>query len=276
MKQSILGKTAAFVLLLFVTCLLALPFFWMVATSLKSNAEMAGYPPAWLPETLQFQNYADAWRAAPFGRFYVNSLVVGIGTTALQVLFALTMAYAFALVRFPAKRILLLAVLATMMIPDEMKLVPNYILMNRAGLTNTYWALILPSIAHAFPVFVLYQYFRSLPRGLIEAAQADGAPHTRILFQIVVPVSRPMLAATGLMVFLGRWNDYVWPLVATNSTMMRTLPIGLAYLKGGQESGNRWNILMAAAVFVIIPILALYVAVQRQFVEGIIRGAFKG
>lgn len=258
------------------TGLLALPFFWMVATSLKTGAELAVYPPTWLPHHLQFYNYVEAWRSAPFGRFYLNSLLVGAGATFCQVLFALMMAYAFAVVRFPASRILFLAVLATMMIPDEMKLVPNYMLMNQLGLTNTYPALLLPALAHAFPVFVLYQHFRSIPRGLIEAAQADGASHLRILFTIVTPISRPMVAAAALMVFLGRWNDYLWPLIVTNSTAMRTLPIGLAYLKGSQESGNRWNILMAAAVFVIIPILTLYVAVQRQFVEGMVRGALKG
>lgn len=265
-----------FLLLSALTGLLALPFFWMVATSFKSSAEMAVYPPTWFPKHPQFQNYVEAWHSAPFGRFYLNSLLVGVGATSCQTLFALMMAYAFAVVRFPASRVLFMAVLATMMIPDEMKLVPNYMLMSRLGLTNSYPALILPALAHAFPVFVLYQHFRSIPRGLIEAAQADGASHFRILFTILTPISRPMVAAAALMVFLGRWNDYLWPLIVTNSTAMRTLPIGLAYLKGSQESGNRWHILMAAAVFVIIPILALYVAVQRQFVEGMVRGALKG
>lgn len=276
MSHKRIRRAASFLLLATITGALAMPFFWMVATSLKTDAEVLVYPPAWLPDSFHWQNYAEAWREAPFGRFYLNSLIVGLSATALQVLFALMMAYAFALVRFPVKGALLMAVLATMMIPEEMKLVPNYVLMNRLGFIDTYWALILPAAAHAFPVFVLYQYFRTLPKGLIEAAQADGASHVRILFQIVTPVSRPILAAVGLMVFLGRWNDYVWPLIATNTVFMRTLPIGLAYLKGSQDGGNRWNTLMAAAIFAIMPILALYVAVQRQFVEGMIRGAFKG
>jgi len=163
-----------------------------------------------------------------------------------------------------------------MMVPEEMKIIPNYLLMGRLGGIDTYAGLVAPAVAHAFPVFVLYQYFRTLPPDLLDAARADGAGHFRILASIVTPLSRPMLAAVTLIAFLGRWNDFLWPLIVTDSTEMRTLPIGLAYLKQGQEGGQFWNILMAASVFVIMPVLMLYVAVQKQFVAGIIRGALKG
>lgn len=259
--------------LVFSAVMLALPFFWMALTSLKSSAAVAAYPPSWWPSEFTWSNYRDAWNAAPFGRYYINSVVTGAAATSLQIIFALLMAYAFAVIRFPGKGAILLAVISTMMIPDEMKLVPNYILLSRLHWVDTYWALIIPPAAHAFPVFVLYQYFRTVPPDLLDAAHVDGAGHLRILIQIIAPMARPVLAATALVAFLGRWNDFLWPLIVTNRTVMRTLPIGLNYLK---ENEGRWNILMAAAIYVIIPMIGLYVAAQRQFVEGITRGALKG
>lgn len=264
-----------FALLTIAAIILGLPFFWMVATAFKPLPEIIVYPPRWLPREIRPENFVEAWNAAPFGRFYLNSIVTGVAATALQVVFAAFMAYAFVFIRFPAKRFLFLMVLATMMIPVEMKLVPNYLLLSRLGWINTYWALILPPAAHAFPVFVLQQQFKTLPRDLIDAAKVDGAGHLQILLRVVTPVSRPLLAAVGLVSFVGRWNDYLWPLIATNTVAMRTLPIGLAYLKETQEGGNRWNLLMAGTIFVIIPIMILFLFTQKQFVEGITRGAVK-
>lgn len=269
-------RTAAFIALCVAACILGLPFFWMVVTSVKSPTEVAVYPPAWLPHSIQWSNYTDAWRVAPFGRFYINSIFVAGTAALLQVFFALLMGYAFAIIRFPAKTALILITLSTMMIPDEMKLVPNFILLSKLGWVDTYAGLIVPAIAHAFPVFVLYQQFRQLPRPFIEAAQADGAGHWRILCQIAVPMGRPVLTAVALVALLGQWNAYLWPLIVTNSTSMRTLPLGVAYLRKQAEEGSvQWNLLMAAAVFVVIPIVILYTLAQKQFVEGITRGALK-
>ncbi|MFW6183193.1 MAG: carbohydrate ABC transporter permease [Chloroflexota bacterium] len=264
-----------FALLTIVAIILGLPFFWMIITALKPVQEVIIYPPSWLPQEIRLENFVDAWNAAPFGRFYINSIVTGVATTVLQVVFAAFMAYAFVFIRFPAKRFLFLLVLATMMVPLEMKLVPNYILLANLDWINTYWALIIPPAAHAFPVFVLEQQFRTLPQDLIDAAKVDGASHFQILVRIVTPVSRPLLAAVGLVSFVGRWNDYLWPLIVTNEVTMRTLPIGLAYLKETQEGSNRWNLLMAGTIFVIVPILILFIMTQKQFVEGITRGAVK-
>lgn len=264
-----------FALLTIVAIILGLPFFWMIITALKPVQEVIIYPPSWLPQEIRLENFVDAWNAAPFGRFYINSIVTGVATTVLQVIFAAFMAYAFVFIRFPAKRFLFLLVLATMMVPLEMKLVPNYILLANLDWINTYWALIIPPAAHAFPVFVLEQQFRTLPQDLIDAAKVDGASHFQILVRIVTPVSRPLLAAVGLVSFVGRWNDYLWPLIVTNEVTMRTLPIGLAYLKETQEGSNRWNLLMAGTIFVIVPILILFIMTQKQFVEGITRGAVK-
>lgn len=275
-RQRLRDKLGSYLLLILATVILGMPFFWMFTTSLKPIQEVILYPPSWLPGEIRLQNYVDAWNTAPFARFYFNSIFTGVATTFFQVLFALLMAYALIFINFPAKPFLFAVVLITMMIPVEMKLVPNYLLLKELKWINTYWALIVPPIAHAFPVFVFHQQFRTLPRDLIDAAKVDGANHLQILIHVVMPISRSLLAAVFLVSFVGRWNDYLWPLIVTSQLNMRTLPIGLAYLKATQEGINYWNILMAGSVFVIIPILILFIFTQKQFVEGITRGAIKG
>lgn len=275
-SRPVSAHPAAYVALLLASGAIALPFLWMISTSLKTGAEVLTFPPNWLPDAPQWSNYAAAWRAAPFGRFYLNSLITATASTALQIGLGGLMAYAFAHVRFPAKGALLIAVLATMMIPDEMRLVPNYLTVTRLGWYDAYWALIIPPAAHAFPVFVLYQQFRMAPRDLLEAARIDGAGHVRILLQVVAPLSRPVLVAMTLIAFLGRWNDYLWPLVVTDRVAMRTLPIGLAYLRDMEAGSANWHLLMAGTVIVVAPLLLAYALGQRWFVAGLTQGALKG
>lgn len=306
LTRQILDRGRVYLILILATFGLGLPFLWMVTTSLKTPQEIAAiYPPHLLPETLRWENFSQAWAVAPFDIFYFNSVFTGIASTFLQVVFALFMAYALVFIDFPFKRLLFLLVLATMMIPVEMKLVPNFILLKELGdisrladepvqavlsaigsrMTpaqlccgiNSYFALIVPPAAHAFPVFVLYQQFRILPQDLIDAAKVDGANHLQILWHIVTPMSRPVLAATMLIAFVGRWNDYLWPLIITQSEVMRTLPVGLALLRATSEEGSTpWNLLMAASIFVIVPILVLFIFTQKQFVAGLTSGAVKG
>lgn len=275
-RANTLRRAGLYAVLAVATAAMALPFFWMVLTSLKPPAEVMAYPPSWWPGELRWENYVEAWNRAPFGRFYLNSVVSSLGATAMQVVFSLMMAYAFVYLRVPGKRLVLAAVLATMFIPDEMKLVPNYLLVSRLGWRDTLWALTVPPAAHAFPVFVFYQYFRMLPRDLVEAARVDGASHFRVLFQVLAPVSRPVVYAVALVAFLGRWNDFLWPLVVTDRVAMRTLPVGLAYLRDAETNTANWHLLMAGAVFVIMPVVLVYVLTQRHFVTGIIQGALKG
>lgn len=303
--QSWLQNSGVYLILVAATVVLALPFLWMITTSLKTPQEVAVYPPQPLPAIPRWENFSAAWSVAPFGLFYFNSIFTGVASTFLQVLFALFMAYALVFIDFPYKRLLFLLVLATMMIPVEMKLVPNFILLKKLGDLsrvadapvgaalsalglkiapaqvccgiNSYFALIVPPAAHAFPVFVMHQQFRTLPRDLIDAARVDGASHLQILWRVVTPLSRPVLAATVLISFVGRWNDYLWPLIVTQSEVMRTLPVGLGYLRAASEEGSTpWNLLMAASIFVILPIFVLFLFTQKQFVEGITSGAVKG
>ncbi len=273
MRRRQLIPFAALVLIIGV---LTLPFYWMVITALHPPGTLVTGEGAWWPSEFHWANFADAWHAAPFGRFFVNSIVTGLAATGLQVVGAILMAYAFAVIPFPGKPVWIVAVIATMAVPEEAKLVPNFLLMRDLGWIDTYWALILPPAAHAFPVFVLYLQFRTIPSTMRDAARADGAGHWRTLWSVYVPMSRPAIAAVVVIAFLGRWNDFLWPLIVTNTADMRTLPIGLAYLRGLEETGNQWPVLMAGSLLVILPVLFLYAVAQRQFVEGIARGAIKG
>lgn len=265
-----------FLIAVLASFLLALPLIWMVLTSFKSSQEVLIYPPIWFPRQIRFENYRRAWEAAPFGTFYFNSVYTGVASTLLQVAFSLLMAYAFVFVPFRGKTVIFLAVLATMVIPIEMKLIPNYVILSRLRWINTYRALIIPPAAHAFPVFVMVQALKTVPSSLIEASIVDGAGHLRILYRIILPLSRPMLSALFLVSFIGRWNDYVWPLIITSRESMRTLPVGLSYLKEIQGAGGQWNLIMAASVFVVVPTLILFLFAQKQFVSGLTGGALKG
>jgi sn-glycerol 3-phosphate transport system permease protein len=180
-----------------------------------------------------------------------------------------TMAYAFVYIRFPYRKVILLFVLATMAVPEEVKIIPNFLLITRLNWVNTYAGLIIPVAAHAFPVFVMTQWFRMLPRELVEAARVDGAGHLRTLLAVILPSSRSVLIVLGIFSFVNRWNDYLWPLIATNKVSMRTLPIGLAYLRSSQENIGRWDLLMAASLLATLPLLLIFVIFQGQIVGGV-------
>jgi len=244
-----------------------LPFAWMLSTSLKLPKDIFTYPPTWIPDPVVWQNYADTWRAIPFGRFYLNSLFVAVSVTVIQILTASLGAFAFARLRFWGREPLFLAYLVTLMIPFQVTMIPNFIIVRYLGWYDTFLALILPTAFSAFAVFLLRQYFLGLPMDLDEAARMDGAGSFRIWWQIIMPLSGPVLAALTIFVFLGSWNDFLWPLVITASTEMRTIPVGLAAFQG--QFKTDWNLLMAGSVIALLPVLLVYIFAQKRFVEGI-------
>lgn len=266
---------ATYVVLTIVAIAIGAPFFWMITTALKPPEEILVYPPRWLPSRIRWENFVEAWRAAPFARFYVNSVFVTVSTTVLEVLVGLLSAYAFARLQFPKREWLFVLVLATLMIPGQMTLVPNFVTLKQLGWINSYWALIIPPASNAFGTFLLRQHILSLPSELFDAARIDGAGHVAILWHLVIPLTRPILATLALLSFISHWNAYLWPLIVTNTADMRTLPIGLVYMRA-QEGGNPWHLLMAGTLFVIAPILVLFLLTQKQLVAGIARGALKG
>lgn len=251
-----------------------MPFAWMVSTSLKAQNEVFSYPPQWIPSQLLWSNYAQAWAAAPFGRYFINSGIVALAVTFLDLVTSSLAAFAFGRMQFPLRNALFTLYLASMMIPHQMTIIPAFLLLKNFGEISpalgldSYFALIAPFAASAFGVFMLRQAFMQIPNELEDAAVLDGCGRLGFLVRMVLPLSRPALATLALFAFQANWNSYLWPLIVTNSDQMRTVQIGLRYFVG-QEGSSQWGLLMAAAVFVSLPVVILYLFVQRQFTQGI-------
>jgi multiple sugar transport system permease protein len=260
--------------LLFAGCaIMLLPFFWMVTTSFKTEAEALRVPPQWIPTSFMWQNYIKAWNAAPFGRYFFNSFFMAITTTVGEVFTTILAAYAFAKMTFFGKNALFAILLGTLMIPGQMLLLPNYVTIARLGWLDQYEALIIPWLVSVFGIFLLRQFFRSVPDELRDAARIDGCSRFRFLFTIMVPLSKPAIFTVALFKFLGSWNSFTWVLIMTNKATMRTVPVGLQVFSS--EIGTAYEQLMAASVLAIIPVLVLFFFTQKQFIQGVARTGIK-
>jgi multiple sugar transport system permease protein len=261
------GKLALHLGLILGSLLMLLPFLWMVSTSLKLPREVFTFPPVWIPSEFAWSNYTRALTAMPFGRFYLNSFFVAVSVTALTLFTSSLAAFAFARLRFRGRDTLFVIYLTTLMIPFTVLLIPNFVLVRQLGWYDSYSALIFPPAFSAFATFLLRQYFRGIPPELDDAARIDGASSLRIWWQIIMPNSAPALAALAIFIFLGNWNEFLWPLVVTNSPEMRTIPVGLSAFQG--QFNVRWELLMAAAVVAMLPIIVVYMLAQKWFIKGI-------
>lgn len=255
--------------------LVVMPYIWMISTSLKGTAEIFTYPPTWIPREWRFHNYSDAWNAAPFGRYFFNSLFVAVAVTLGQLVTCSLAAYAFARMEFKGKNVAFALVLSTTMISEQVTLIPSYLLLKELGWLDTYMALTVPFLANAFGIFMLRQAFMTIPKELEDAARMDGCGRLRFLVQIILPLTKPVLASQALFAFMSNWNSYLWPLIVTTSKHLRTLQVGLRYFVG-QEGGTQWGIFMAATVFVSVPVVLFYFLVQKSFVEGIAMTGVRG
>jgi len=245
--------------------LMLAPFVVMLVVSLIPNT--AFMTRNFSLNQFSLANYVETFQAVPFGRYYLNSIIVTASTTVLQILIASLAAYAFARLRFWGREGLFVLYLATLMIPFPVTLIPNFLIIRYLGWYDTYFALIVPGLFSVFSTFLLRQYYRGLPLDLDEAARMDGASSFRIWWQIVVPLSGPVLATLAIFVFQGVWNEFLWPLVVTASEEMRTIPLGLASFVG--QYSTAWNLLMAGSVIALLPVLIIYVIGQKWFVKGI-------
>ena len=273
-----LGQVLSYALMALAVIIIGLPLLWMLLGSVKTNQEIYTMPPPWLPIEWRWQNFADAWNAAPFGRFYFNTMVTTLAGTGFELLNATLTAYAFAFLAFPRKDWLFLLLLAALMIPSQVTILPNYLTLADVfgqSWINTYQGIVLPGAATAYGAFLLRQSFLGLPREVLDAARVDGCGHLRLLWDIVIPLSRPVLVTFGLISLVAKWNDYLWPLIVTNTQQMRTLTVGLTYLFD-QEGNTNWGPVMAASIFVILPLLIVFAWAQRHIIEGIAAGATKG
>lgn len=255
--------------------IIGLPIYWMLIASFKISREIYTAPPSWVPLAPTLENYPNAWNSAPFARYYINSIIVTLATTVSKMTLAVLTAYALVFLRFPGKNTVFLIILAALMVPAQITIVPNFLTMGELGFVNTYWGLILPGAATAFGTFLMRQYFMTLPHEIFEAAEIDGAGHMRRLWEIAVPLAMPALVTTGLFAVVSEWNDFLWPLIITSTDDMRTLPIGVFRLLD-QEGFANWGVVMAGTMYVVLPVILLFIWAQRYIVEGIASGAVKG
>jgi len=244
-----------------------IPFLVMLTASLVPKELLLSRNFGWADLTLA--NYPETFRAIPFARYYLNSMIVSTGTVLLQIITASLAAFAFARLRFRGREPLFLLYLATLMIPFQVTMIPNFILTSRRylNLHDSYLGLILPSAFSVFSVFLLRQYYRGIPMEMDEAARMDGATSARIWWQIIMPLSGPVLATLAIFNFNAAWNDFLWPLVITRGVEMKTIPIGLASFQG--QYNTEWHLLMAGSVIALLPVLLIYIVGQKWFVRGI-------
>jgi multiple sugar transport system permease protein len=244
------------------------PFLWMLLGSLKPEAELQRVPPTWWPETPSFDNFRQLFDRLDFPRFFANSVLVAVAVTAGNLVFCSMVGYALAKLDFAGKRLLFGLVLGMLMVPGVVTFVPLFVLVANLGLVNTYPGLILPFLVTPLGVFLMRQFMMGLPDELIEAARIDGAGEWRIFLRVIMPLCGPPLATLGILTFLHSWNNFLWPLVVAQSEDKYTLPVALALYSVGQNA-TRYGLLLAGSVVVILPVIALFVALQRYFVQGI-------
>ena len=265
-------RLLAYALLLAAAATMLAPFVWMVSASLKplSEVELGN----WIPHSWRFDNYPEVTRQVAFGKYYFNSVFIALWVTFLQVLTSSMAAYAFSRIQWPGRDRIFLLYLATLMIPGVVTMVPNYWVMNKLRLVNTYIGLIVPAAFSAYGTFLLRQFMLGIPTSMDEAAQMDGAGHWRVYWDVIMPLARPGLITLAIFTFMGAYQSFFWPLVMIKDDWLRTLPIGLLYFDN--SFGQQTNLLMAASVMTMIPLIVLFVIGQRFFVRGIQLGAVKG
>jgi len=280
MKLPRLARRTLLYVALFGTALVMLaPFYWTVSTSFKPSGDVFASPPKWIPDPLILDNYRDVFTLLPFPRYFLNSVVVTGSVVLFNVVFGTAAAYAFAKLRFRGRDLVFGLLLLTLMVPFQVNLIPLYKIMvelHRAvpflG-ADTYFGLVAPSAISVFGIFLMRQFLRSIPDELLESARVDGASEWRILRSIVFPLATPGMATLAIFSFVGAWNDFLWPLIVTSSDSMRTLPVGLALL--ARRNTVNWGDTMAGTVLVALPMILVFLVLQRRFIEGLTAGAVK-
>lgn len=250
-----------------------LPFVWMVSTSLKPDSDIFRYPTDLLPRNPSLAGYRDVWERIPFGRFFVNSVIFAGGVTIISLFLDSLTAFALARLRFRGREVCFWLILATLMVPFQITLIPLFVTVFEFGWLDTYQGLIVPRATNAFGIFLLRQFFVTLPRDLDDAARIDGAGDFRVYWQIALPLSKPALATLAIFHFMYNWNDFLWPLVITSSTDMRTLPAGLTLFMGSYVIEHA--VLMAGAVISLVPLALAFLLAQRHFVRGVVMTGIK-
>ncbi|BFH60672.1 carbohydrate ABC transporter permease [Paenibacillus azoreducens] len=280
-KQASLRKAMTLILrlvnaagLLLLVLIFAMPFVWMLSTSLKTLPETMIFPPEWIPRHPVWKNYIDAWNTGPFLHYIMNSVIISVSILVLQMLTIIPASYAFARYKFAGSGFLFGVVMVTLMIPEQLIFLPVYLELSTFKLLNTHLGLILPFASSAFGIFLLRQAFRQISDELLEAARLDQAKEWKIIVRIMVPMVKPVLVTFALFSFIAHWNDYFWPLVMTTNDVARTLPIGIAKIREVEGVGT-WNILMAGNLILVAPILAVFSLSQRHIIKAFVYNGVK-
>jgi multiple sugar transport system permease protein len=250
------------------------PIIWMILTALKPSSEVISWPPLLLPRQWEWSNLLRVEQAGPFVRWYLNSLLIAAATIAGNLVFGVPAAYAFARMRFRGRNIAFIMVLGSLMIPSEVLLIPLFVFLSKLNWVNTYWALIVPFLANGFIIFLLKQFFETIPPELEEAALVDGCGPLRILWHVVLPVSRPALAVSAFFVFIGSWNSYLYPLIVTTSASMRTVTVGLSLFQS--EAGTDWPLLMSAATLIAAPAVIAFLLIEKHLTDTMAMSGING
>ena len=279
MKPRPLARGVTYAFLVAAALLMIAPFLWSISTSLKQPGDVFAYPPTLLPDPVTFQNYIDVFTKLTFGRYFLNSVIVTGSVVLLNVLFGTAAAYAFAKLRFPGRNAIFFLLLLTLMVPFQVNLIPLYKIMVElhkaipAIGADTYFGIVVPSAIQVFGIFLMRQFLRAIPDEILESARMDGASELRILRSIVFPIALPGMATLAIFTFLGAWNDFLWPLIVTNSDEMRTMPVGLALL--ARKNASNWGDTMAGTVLTAAPLIVMFLILQRRFIEGLTAGSVK-
>jgi multiple sugar transport system permease protein len=257
-----------------ISALMLLPLIWMFVTSVETLDQTRHFPPTLIPSGIHWSNYSEAWNQAPFGRFFTNSLIVTGTAVASNLLFCSLAGYAFARLRFFGREVLFIALLATLMVPFQVIMIPTFLIVQHLGLVDSLGGLIAPNLVTPFGIFLLRQFFRGIPRDLIDAARLDGLSTLGILRRIVLPLSRPALAALAILIGTTTWNDYFWPSIYLTNRSQMTLPVGLVSLQGQYKQGSP-VVMFAAISLAVLPLLLVFLFAQRSITASLAMTGFK-
>jgi multiple sugar transport system permease protein len=275
-RNKLYRKITVYAALALVSLVLILPFLWIISTSLKGDEDIFTTPPQWIPTDIRWENYSDVFDRMPYLIYFRNSVFVTVMTIVGVVISSSLVAYAFACLRWPGRNALFIFVLATMMLPMQVTMIPMFVLFKELGWLNTYKPLIVPAFfgGGAFNIFLLRQFFLTIPKELFEAARIDGCSEFRIYWNIVLPLAKPALATVAILTFMFSWNDFLGPLIYLSDQLKGTLALGLALFVGQHQT--EWGMLMAASVLMMLPMVLIFFFFQRYFIKGFVMSGIKG
>lgn len=273
-SSAVLRRVLLYIVLILIAVIMVVPFLWMLSTSLKTQYDAVKIPPVWIPDPPQWENYVKLFTEQPMFQFMLNTIKIVFFVVLGQLFFSSLAAYSFARISFKGRNVVFFFYIATLMVPGQVTMIPTYLMFAKAGLTDNHLALILPAFFSAFGVFLLRQFFMSLPRELEEAAEIDGCNPFMTYWRIMLPLVVPAMLTLGVFTLMNTWNDYMDPLIYLSSPEKYTMTLGIAYFKGVYTT--QWNLVMAGSIVSVVPILIAYLCAQKYFIEGIAFSGVKG